>query len=319
MLLQVVLLIVGFALLLKGGDWLVDGASGMARRLGISDLVIGLTVVSFGTSAPELVVSLMASLKGSTEITIGNVIGSNIANVLLILGVSALIYPLLAASSTVWKEIPFMLLASVVLTIMANDMIIDGAPAILTRSDGLILLSFFAIFLYYIARVIAQGPAEAIPHHEPKPMGKALLLIGVGLAMLVGGGHLVVTSAVFIATAFGISETLIGLTVVAIGTSLPELATSAIAAWKKNADIAVGNVVGSNIFNVLLVLGISSTVSPLPFEQSANADVAVMLVATLMLFAAMLWGRPRYVIQRGEGAIFLLAYVAYLAWAIWRG
>jgi cation:H+ antiporter len=189
----------------------------------------------------------------------------------------------------------------------------------LTRSDGLILLSFFAIFLYYIARVIAQGPAEAIPHHEPKPMGKALLLIGVGLAMLVGGGHLVVTSAVFIATAFGISETLIGLTVVAIGTSLPELATSAIAAWKKNADIAVGNVVGSNIFNVLLVLGISSTVSPLPFEQSANADVAVMLVATLMLFAAMLWGRPRYVIQRGEGAIFLLAYVAYLAWAIWRG
>lgn len=320
MILQALLLILGFALLIKGGEWLVDGAAAIARRTGVSDLAIGLTVVSFGTSAPELVVSLLASVQGSPAITIGNVVGSNIANVFLILGAAALIHPMTAGRGTVWKEIPFTLLASVVFAIQVNDYLLGGrADSILSRGDGLVLLAFFVIFLYYVSQIMTEDSATLPEAPRDATPGKALLKAAAGLAALAAGGHFVVSSASAMALAWGVSEAMIGLTIVALGTSLPELAASTVAAFKRNADIAVGNVIGSNIFNILLVLGLSSAIFPIPFDISANIDVAVMLAATVMLFLVMFIGKPRRQIGRGEGAFFLLCYALYIAATVYRG
>lgn len=318
---HLVLLIAGFVLLVKGAGWLVDSASAFARAVRVSDLVIGLTIVAFGTSMPELSVSFIAGLKGSPALSIANVVGSNICNILLILGVSALIFPLSAASATVWKEIPFMLLAAVVLIVQSNDQLIDQASrSALTRADGVVMLLFFVLFLVYIAQVIGAGRASTpAPAAAPARVGKGLVWMGVGFVMLIVGGNLIVDSAVEIARRMGISESLIGLTIVAFGTSLPELATSATAAYKGNADIAVGNIVGSNIFNTLLILGMSSLALPLPCTPAGNIDLAVMLAATILLFLAMFLGKPRHQIQRSEGAVFLGTYVAYLAFLLWRG
>ena len=275
----------GFILLIKGADWLVNGASAIARRFNVSDLVIGLTVVAFGTSTPELFVNIVASGKGNTDIAIGNVLGSNISNVFLILGVSAIIYPLSVSKGKVWKEIPFSLLAVIVMGLMANDRWVDGgAYSLLTRIDGLVLLAFFLIFLYY-SFSIAQA-VEGINEHVPDishGMAKSFLLVIIGLIGLILGSQWIVDGAVKLATGLGMSESLVGLTIVAVGTSLPELATSAMAAYRRKVEIAVGNVVGSNIWNIFFVLGVSSTIKPLPFQTKSILDIGVVVLASLLL------------------------------------
>lgn len=319
--LTIVLLLIGFVFLIKGADFLVEGASSIARRFKISDLVIGLTIVAFGTSTPELFVNIVASLKGNTDIAIGNVLGSNISNILLILGISSIIYPLSVTKGTVWKEVPFSLLAVIVLAILANDRFIDGESASgLTRVDGLIFLSFFIIFIYYtfsIAKKI-EGIEDHIPEEKQITVFKSILLIVLGLIGLSLGGQWIVNGAVYLATRFGMSESMVGLTIVAIGTSLPELATSAIAAHKRNVEIAVGNVVGSNIFNVLFVLGISSTIKPLPFTPKSNIDIGVVVIASLLLFFSMFTGKKQS-LDRKEGFVFLILYAGYIGYLIIQG
>jgi len=312
-----ILFIIGLIFLIKGADFLVDGASSIAGRLNISDLVIGLTVVAFGTSTPELFVNIVASIKGNTDIAIGNVVGSNIANVLLILGVSSIIYPLAVTKGTVWKEIPFSLLAAIVLFITANDQLLDGAQmSALTRIDGLVLLSFFIIFIYYTGSIATRiDGLEA--HAAAKQSGwlRSSLYIILGLAGLTLGGKWIVDGAVTLATRFGMSESLVGLTIVAVGTSLPELATSAVAAYKHNADIAVGNVVGSNIFNIFFVLGVSAGIKPLPFQPNYNLDMGVVFISSLLLFLFMFTGKKRS-LDRWEGLIFLICYGGFVAYHV---
>ncbi len=307
-----ILFVLGFVLLIKGADFLVDGASSIAKKLKISNLVIGLTVVSFGTSAPELVVNIISAIKGQGDLAIGNIIGSNISNILLILGVSAIICALCVHKGTVWKEVPLSLLAILVVFILVNDGLIDrlGFSA-LTRIDGLILLAFFIIFIYYtfgIAKVQGEEKDSSI---KKRATWLSIIMILVGLAGLTFGGKWIVDGAIVIAQSFGVSEAIIGLTIVAIGTSLPELATSAIAAFKGRADIAVGNVVGSNIFNLFWILGITATIRPLEFSPVLNRDVIVCIIATFLLFLFMFIGK-RHVLEKWQGGIFIGLYIAYI-------
>lgn len=316
---QIILLLLGFIFLIKGADFLVEGASSIARKWGVSPLVIGLTVVAFGTSMPELMVSLLSSINGSSDLAIGNVVGSNIANTLLILGVAAVIFPLKVTSGTVWKEIPLSLLAVLVLAVLANDALIDGASSsALTRIDGLAFLSFFLIFLYYtfgISKIKDSDEEDGIPTHK---IYVALGMVLLGLTGLMIGGNWVVTSSSEIAKTLGLSEKLIGLTIVAIGTSLPELFTSAIAAYKHRADIAIGNVVGSNIFNVFFVLGTSSSIHSISYAPALNFDLMVAGIATAILFLFMFIGKS-HSLDRWQGAIFILLYIAYLVFLVLRG
>ena len=302
-----ILLAVGFVLLIKGADFLVDGASSIARRFNISDLAIGLTVVAFGTSTPELFVNIVAGARGTTDIAIGNVLGSNIANVFLILGISAVIYPLAVSKGTVWKEIPFSLLAAVVLAFLANDQLIDKQNhSVLLRSDGLILISFFVIFLYYSINIAFE--IKGIEDHAPaKARGtiKSIGLVIAGFAGLAIGGEWIVSGAVHMALKLGLSQSTVGLTVVAVGTSLPELATSAVAAYRKNVDIAVGNVVGSNIFNIFFVLGISSIIHPLPFNIASNIDLGMVILASLLLFVFQVYRQKKILRPLGGCRIHL--------------
>lgn len=314
-----VLMPVGFVLVIKGADLFVNAASALAKRLGVSELVIGLTVVAFGTSLPELAVNVTASVQGDAGITIGNIIGSNIANILLILGISGLIFPLAVTRGTIWKEIPLSLLAALMVGIVANDQFIDGSPAsALTRIDGLVLLCFFAIFLYYsvtIARRI-EGMEKGLPQ-EATSLPKTGVLMGIGFVALIVGSKWVVDGAVKLALSLGVSETAVGLTIVAVGTSLPELATSATAAYRKNSDIAVGNVVGSNIFNIFFILGVSALIRPIPFEPRMNVDIGVLLGASSLLFLWMFTGKRR-TLDRWEAAVFLVLYVGYIVTiAVW--
>lgn len=315
--LTTVLLIIGFALLVKGADLLVEGASSIGRKLNISDLVIGLTVVAFGTSAPELFVNVISSIRGETGIAIGNVVGSNIANILLILGISSIIFPLTVTRGTVWKEIPLSLLAAVLLGVLANDHLIDKIGfSELTRIDGLVFLSFFIIFMYYsvsIAREI-QGMSEHVPSKQYGLVKSSLLIVG-GLAGLLLGANWIVDGAVYVASAMGVSQSLVGLTIVAVGTSLPELATSAVAAYKGNVEIAVGNIVGSCIFNVFFVLGISSIIKPIPFDTRNDIDVGVMVLANILLLAYMFTGKRRR-LDRWEGIVFSVLYLGYIAFLV---
>ncbi|MFZ1202382.1 MAG: calcium/sodium antiporter [Desulfobacterales bacterium] len=311
------LMIIGFALLIKGADVFVDGAASVARRLNLSDLVIGLTVVAFGTSAPELFFNLIAGIRGDTDIAIGNVLGSNIANTLLILGIAAVIRPLSVARGTVWREIPFSLLAAIVLGLMANDRLIDHRDfSDISRSDGLVLLCFFMIFLYY-AFTAASGCEAPSPTVPAKTYGLAgtTIRLAAGFAGLVLGGRWIVGGAVAAADALGLSQAIIGLTVVAVGTSLPELATSAAAAYKGKVDIAVGNVVGSNIFNIFFVLGTTATIRPLPFHAGSNLDVLMTVFTGLLLFGFMFSGRKGRV-DRWEGVIALLLYAAFIGYRV---
>ena len=310
--LLVLILLAGFVALIYGANLLVDSASALAKRLNVPNIVIGLTIVSFGTSSPELIVSVMASVQGDTQIALGNVVGSNIFNVLGILGISALIYPLSVKSNTTWIEIPLSLLAAVILLVMANDQLIDrdGASAV-TRTDGIILLFFFIIFMVYNSQLVKKGEISEEMEIRAYAPGKAVLLIIAGLVLLIIGGRAIVYSAVEIAQLLGLSERIIALTIISVGTSLPELATSAIAARKKNVDIAIGNIVGSNIFNIFLILGISATINPVPLQVGGNFDMGVNLLAGLLLFLFIFTGR-RHSIDRWEGGLFLALYVGYV-------
>jgi cation:H+ antiporter len=308
----------GIALIIFSANWLVEGASSIAKTYGLSDLVIGLTIVAFGTSAPELTVNLFSALQGSTDIAIGNVLGSNIANIFLIAGISALIYPLTIQKNTTWKEIPLSLLAAIVLGILANDTIIDGSQdgSFVSRIDGLILLSFFVIFMVYTME-IAINQVSQEDDVQRLPLWKSIILVLAGLAGLYFGGKYLVEGAVNIAQQLGMSEKLIGLTIVAVGTSLPEMATSIVAAYRKKTDIAIGNIVGSNIFNIFFILGITSVIKPLPFAPSINFDIGVTILASFLLFATTITlGKKR--VDRAEGALFILIYIGYIIYSLTR-
>lgn len=314
MTLSIFLLILGLALTIIGANGLVDGASALAKKLKISDLVIGLTIVAFGTSAPELTVSIYSALQGTADIAIGNIAGSNTLNVFLILGLTAIIAPLSLQQNTVWKEIPFSLLAALALLFMANDIFLDNSTINqITRSEGLILLGFFAIFLIYAFEISRKGNKEIAETQNIKvyPVWLAVLFVLAGLGGLIMGGKYIVDGAVNIARIMGMSESVIGLTIVAIGTSLPELATSIVAAFKNKCDIAVGNVVGSNIFNIFLILGTTASIKTLPIGNITNLDLLMVVFASLLLFVFTFTFSGRK-INRSEGVFLLLIYIAYM-------
>lgn len=318
--LDIVFLVGGLALILLGANGLTDGAAAVAKRFKISDLVIGLTIVAFGTSAPELVISVMAALGGSAEMAIGNVVGSNIFNVLAIIGVTALVMPIKVGEGTLSKEIPLMILCSIVLAFMANDILLDGNVSnIISRIDGLVLLGFFLIFLRYTFAIARKGNnnEEVAEGEKIKEMSvwKSTLFILGGLAGLIYGGQLFVDGASGIASSLGVSESIIGLTIVAGGTSLPELATSVTAALKNNSGIAIGNVIGSSLFNVFFVLGCSASISPLPMGGINNIDM-IVLVGSAVLFWIVGWFFKKRTITRVEGALLVLCYIAYTAFLI---
>jgi len=308
--LQIGLLILGFIVLIKGADWLVNGASSLAKKHNVSDLAIGLTVVAFGTSAPEMVVNIFASLQSHQEIVFGNIIGSNNFNLFVILGIAGLITPLVVQSSTVRREIPLSFIAIILLFFLANDFLLPDRQ-VLSRIDGVILLAMFGLFLFYVYRQLKADPAEMEDLDLVHSHGKIWLLILIGLAGLVIGGRLVVTSAIEMATAMGVSEKIIGLTIVAAGTSLPELATSVVAALKKNNDIAVGNIIGSNIFNIFLILGVSSLIRPLGFDASFNTDLYLLGLGTIVLLVFMFTGKKKK-LDRWEAALLLAVYIVYM-------
>ncbi len=315
MIISILLLIFGLVILIKGADWLVDGASALAKKFNVSDLAIGLTIVAFGTSAPELVVNSFASWQGYQDIVFGNIIGSNIFNLFAILGITGLITPLIVQSSTVWKEIPLSLFAAILLFFLANDFM-SAEHGTLSRLDALILLAMFGLFLYYVYKQMKTDPTENLEndiHIYTTP--KIWLLILGGLVGLVIGGRIVVNSAIEIAQYFGLSEKIIGLTIVAAGTSLPELATSVVAAIRKNADIAVGNIVGSNIFNLFLILSLSAFIRPIPYSTSFNTDIYLLVGGTIFLFAVMFVGK-KHRLERVESALLLLTYVAYMIYLV---
>jgi cation:H+ antiporter len=314
MVLNIFLLVVGFGLVIKGADFLVEGASSLAKRHQVSELTIGLTIVAFGTSAPELVVNLVAAIKGYDDVSMGNIIGSNIFNLLLILGISGLIYPVLVQSKTVWKEIPFSLMAGVLLILLANDTtIFHASENTVKRHDGIILLLFFCFFLFYAWINMKDEKNHSSDQIKEFGLLKTILFIIIGFAFLITGGRMVVIQAVGLAKALNISDKVIGLTVVASGTSLPELATSAVAAFKKRSDLAIGNVIGSNIFNILLILGVTSLVSPVRYSMSFNLDLFIYLAATLFVFTAMFTGGKKK-LDRWEAGVLLLFYAVYMVY-----
>ena len=322
MLVDILLFLLGIVLIIVGANYLTEGASTLARRMGLSPLVVGLTIVAFGTSAPELIVSLMSALKGNADIAMGNVIGSNIFNILAIGGVTALVAPITITQSTIRREIPLMLLSFLILFFLSYDTIFAGTAGttenILSRGEGLTLLGFFLIFLTYTFAIAKDAPDDPHADHTPirsYPLWLLVLFILGGLAALIYGGDLFVSSASSIARTFGMSESFIGLTIVAAGTSLPELATSVAAALKKQPEIAVGNIVGSNIFNIFLILGVSSTITPIRIGGVTALDFLVMIVAGLMLYIfAVLFGQR--VVKRSEGAILALSFIAYTVYLI---
>ncbi len=325
MFVPVLILLAGFAILIKGADFLVDGASSVAKKYGISNLAIGLTVVAFGTSMPELVVSFLSALNGKNDASFGNVIGSNNFNLLFILGVAGVIYPLVVHWNTVKYEVPMSLLAAVVLYVLVNDNLLWGTPVItqgnttyqglLSRIDSVILLIFFLAFLIYIYRTMRAAPET---EEGPIKIYKTYISIGMvvlGLVMLVGGGKLVVDNAIEIARALGLSEKLIGLTILAAGTSLPELATSCVAAYRKNTDIAIGNIVGSNIFNIFFILGITGLIHPIPYNNAMNFDLEVLFAATLLLMVFMFTLSSRK-LDRWEAGLLLISYLVYTVYLV---
>jgi cation:H+ antiporter len=317
MIIPFILLAIGLLAVIKGADFLIDGASSLAKRLNVPEIVIGLTIVAFGTSAPELVVNVFSSIAGKSELVLGNIIGSNVFNTLLILGVAGLIYPLEVRRNSVRKEIPFSLFAGVIMFILANDQLLfKGAVNRLTRIDGLILLALFGVFLYY---TFGLSKIKAANSDEIKlySLLKTWIFIIIGFAGLFLGGKLLVDNAVVIARKLLVSEKLIGLTIVAAGTSLPELATSAVAAFKKRYDLAVGNVVGSNIFNILFILGVSTQISPVQYSTAFNLDLCIFGLGTLLLFAAMFTGKSRK-LDRWEAIILLVTYIFYTVYIIVR-
>jgi cation:H+ antiporter len=325
MTLTIILFVVGFVILIKGADLLVDGATSIGKKMNISSLVIGLTIVSFGTSLPELLVNIVASVNDSPEIGVGNILGSNIANILLILGAAAVICPLPINKNTYFIEVPFSLTATLLVGFLANAAIFnietsDGNLEFLSRFEGGILIFFFVLFLGYIYIASKDKQTDLLDEVEFKEMTsfKSAMLILIGCVGLYFGGQWVVDGAIVMAEEFGMSQRFIGLTVIAIGTSLPELVTSVVAAYKKQTDIAVGNVIGSNIFNLLWVLGVSALIKPIPYDTVSNMDIFMIIASSTALILAVVVGK-RPIISRWEGAMFLIAYFWYIGYLIQRG
>lgn len=305
------LILVGFVILIVGAHFLVDGALGMAKRFNVSNLVIGLTVVAFGTSAPELVVNLVAALNpGTTDIALTNIIGSNLINTYVILGLAALIYPIVSQKSSRHFDMPLSLMAPVAVLLL-----VWGMNGEVNRAGGLILLLFFVWFMTVMVRKAMKHPEQAEEDFKPMKIWLALIMILGGLGGLIGGAQLIVPAATRIAESWGVSQSVIGLTIIALGTSLPELATSAVAAFKKNSDIALGNVVGSNIFNVFLVLGISAVIRPLPAYTNIFTDLIITALGSLLILI-FVYTNKAHSIKRWGGAILLLIYSAFLYWMI---
>ena len=316
LIINIVLIISGMAFLIKGGDMLVDGASSLARRFRISELVIGLTIVALGTSAPELVVSISAAIGSHSEIALGNVIGSNNFNLFFILGLTGLIAPLAVQKNTVRIEIPFSLLAAVVLLVLANINLFPNERNMLTRIDGAVLLLFFGLFLFYVYKNMkAADTIDEKTSVNTFPLIKSILFIIFGAALLVLGGRIVVYSAVTLARALNISEKIIGLTIIAVGTSLPELVTCITAIIKKSDDIAIGNIIGSNIFNICMILGISSLINPMEYSPVFNKDIYFLIFGTLLLLLAMFTGKKK-TLDRREAAVLVLLYTGYVVYLI---
>ena len=305
MIISLVLLVVGFVLLVKGADWFVDGAASIAARLGIPQLIIGLTIVAMGTSAPEAAVSITASTQGCADITIGNILGSNILNVLIILGLAATLTCIHVAKSTVFREIPFMIFVSVLLLVLG----LDGT---ITLVDGVILWACFLFYLGYLFRMAKNGSddGEEESINTQRSLWKSVLWTAFGMALIILGSDIAVDAATSIARIMGMSERLIGLTIVALGTSLPELCTSVTAAKKGNADIAIGNIVGSNIFNILFVVGTSSLVTPITFAAAFRTDGVIAIGAALLLLVCCL---HHYRLSRKSGIAMLASYATYFA------
>lgn len=312
-------LLVGFLLLIKGADYFVDGSASIAKILKVSPLLVGLTIVAFGTSAPEATISIIAALEGSAELTVGNVVGSNIVNTAFIVGVTALIFPLKVESATIRKEIPFAFLASVVFLVLISDQVLSSmSENMLTQSDGIIFLLFFSIFLYYVVEVARNNRDTVIEENSTSKqttwMGSILFTVG-GLGAIIVGGYLVVENSTKIAYMHGMSETLVGLTIVAIGSSLPELVVSVMAALKKQSEIALGNIVGSSIFNILFVLGISAVISPLVVNNKIFFDTFVMLILVVILY---IFSRTQRRVGKIEGLVLVVLYIVYLTFIIIR-
>jgi cation:H+ antiporter len=309
------ILVLGLGLVVYGANIMVDGSASLAKSYQIPNIVIGLTVVAFGTSSPEFAISAYSAYTGNAEIAVGNVVGSNIFNIFFILGVTALIYPLTILKNTVLKEIPLSLLAAIILYIMLKDSIFGVGENLLLIGDSLLLLAFMIIFMYYLVH-LAQTSNEEEDLDIPKlSRFKSLLFIIGGLILLVVGGKLFVDSAVQLATNLGMSEAVIGLTIVAAGTSLPELATSVVAALKKNSNIAVGNIVGSNIFNIFFILGVSGLIGPLPQGNISDFDLYACIGASVaLLFSGYILGKHK--ITKAEGVIFLILYIVYIGYQV---
>ena len=307
MLLEVIFIVVGVAMVLVGADRLTEGASALARRMNVPEIIIGLTIVAAGTSAPELFVSLVSALKGTPDMAVGNVVGSNTMNAMLIVGCAAMVAPMTISRSTVKKDIPFSVGASVLLMLLALN-------NFLGRWDGIVLLAGFAIFMTYTLMQAKKGKAEATEQKtERRSPWLSAAMVVIGLAALVVGSNLFVDSASTVAAALGISEGVIGLTVVAGGTSLPELATSVVAARKGQSAIAIGNVIGSNVFNILMILGLTATISPLQIEGITTIDMAVMLVSVALVW---FFSFTKFTVERWEGALLVIGYLVYLWWLI---
>lgn len=308
---------IGMFLLILGANFLVSGASSLAKRLSVSELVIGLTVVAFGTSSPELIVNIFSTLSGYDEIVFGNIIGSNIFNILVILGVSGLVYPLSVHSNTVWKEIPFSLVVTILLFLMANDVLIFGSVKNeLSFLDGVIFLVLFIIFIIYVFGLSKIKSSNSFEVKVYSPI-MTIILILLGIAGLFIGAKLAVDNAVYIARELLVSEKLIAITLVAGGTSLPELTTSVVAAFKKRSDIAIGNIVGSNIFNILFILGISSIIRTINYNPILNIDIYVIIFGSLILFMSMFTGKV-HKLDRWESLLFVLIYIGYLIYILIR-
>lgn len=314
MILDIVFIVAGFVFLIKGADWLVGGASGLAKKHNVSDLVIGLTIVAFGTSAPELVVNLIASVDKHSDIVFGNIIGSNNFNLFFILGTVALIFPVTVQRSMIRKEIPFSLVITVLVLVLSNA-VLGQKENVLSRFEGMALLILFAAFIYYTFRQSAvDNDVEKIEMKQMTTL-KIWALIVIGLSLLVAGGRMVVTGAENIALDLGISEKIIALTIVAAGTSLPELVTSVVAASKKNSDIAIGNVIGSNIFNLLFILPVSAVIHPVSYATTFNREMLLLIGGTIIVILYMFAGK-RYKVDRWEGALLLGVFLAYTIFLI---
>lgn len=314
----IIFLIMGFILLIKGADFFVDGASDIAKKLRIPSIIIGLTIVAFGTSAPELAVSMSAAIQGSNDIAIGNVVGSNIFNLMVVLGASAMITPIIVKKDIIKVDYPISIFITVLLAVFCLDKVFGADNITISRIDGIILLLCFAGFMIIVIREGLRHRAE--DEHElnlskEKPMWLILILTAVGLAGIIIGGDITVDGAKAIASYLGLSDALIGLTVVALGTSLPELVTSIVAAKKGESDIAVGNVVGSNIFNILLILGVSASILPMKVSTTYIYDIGILLAISVIFFVPMIFRKK---IGRSMGIIMIITYAVYMTYIILR-